>query len=196
MTSPQAIQQCFKMPTSRSITGRTSSITNAFVAAITPVIPPTVAQIAQVLNLLETHATDLRCAYCGDLATEWEHLRPLVKNSRPTGFPSSIKNLVPSCGKCNQSKGNTDWEVWMRSQAARSPYRRNILDLEERIERRKRYERWADCQPIDLASILGDQDDTRYWQLLTNILAQMQEAQILANELSRKITSYYQDKRS
>jgi len=84
----------------------------------------------------------------------------------------------------------------MRSQAARSPYRRNILDLEERIERRKRYERWADCQPIDLASILGDQDDTRYWQLLTNILAQMQEAQILANELSRKITSYYQDKRS
>ena len=105
MTSPQAIQQCFKMPTSRSITGRTSSITNAFVAAITPVIPPTVAQIAQVLNLLETHATDLRCAYCGDLATEWEHLRPLVKNSRPTGFLHRLKTLCLPVANAISPKG-------------------------------------------------------------------------------------------
>jgi len=83
----------------------------------------------------------------------------------------------------------------MRSQAARSPYRRNIQDLEERIERLKRYEQWADCQPIDLANILGAQDDTRYWQLLTTILAQIQEAQMLAKELSQKITSYYQTNR-
>jgi len=45
--------------------------------------------------------------------TDWDHLRPLVRNRRPTGFISEIKNLVPSCGPCNQSKGAADWKAWM-----------------------------------------------------------------------------------
>ena len=50
-----------------------------------------------------------RCAYCGDKASDWDHLRPLVVKRRPTGFISEIANLVPACGKCNQSKGNSPW---------------------------------------------------------------------------------------
>ena len=43
-----------------------------------------------------------------------DHLRPLVKDKEPTGYISEIHNLVPSCGKCNQSKGNKEWKAWMR----------------------------------------------------------------------------------
>src|SRR5205085_7069127 len=95
------------------ITGRTTSIRNVFVAAIVPVIRPSAAEIKDVLETLGLDPGDLRCSYCGDRASEWDHLRPLVEKGKPTGYPSSIRNLVPSCGKCNQSKGSSDWKKWM-----------------------------------------------------------------------------------
>jgi len=38
----------------------------------------------------------LQCSYCGTPATEWDHLRPLVMNKKPTGYISEIHNLVPA----------------------------------------------------------------------------------------------------
>jgi len=82
-----------------------------------------------------------QCAYCGDKASEWDHLRPLVKNKKPTGYISEIHNLVPSCGKCNQSKGNKEWKIWILSKAALSPATRGIPDIEQRIKRLEAYEK-------------------------------------------------------
>src|SRR5687768_4986894 len=107
----------FQMPTSMTITGRSSSITNAFVSAIIPVVFPTEAEVIEALAVLGMLPTDVRCAYCGDASSEWDHLRPLVVNQKPTGFISEIANLVPSCGKCNQSKGKKPWREWMCSSA-------------------------------------------------------------------------------
>src|SRR4051812_27975243 len=115
----KVLQAAFRMPSVQTMVSRKSSITNAFVNAIIPVVPPTVAEIAEALRILGMEAEDVRCAYCGDKSTEWDHLRPLVKARRPTGFISEIGNLVPACGKCNQSKGNSGWESWMRSMTAR-----------------------------------------------------------------------------
>lgn len=42
----------FKMPTPMKITGRSSSITNAFVNSIIPVIPPTEGQVKEALFIL------------------------------------------------------------------------------------------------------------------------------------------------
>jgi len=58
-----------------SVMGRSSSITNAFINAIIPVIEPTEQEELESLRILEIDPRDIRCAYCGDKATEWDHLR-------------------------------------------------------------------------------------------------------------------------
>jgi endonuclease I len=60
--------------------------------------------------------------------------RPLVVDKKPTGYISEIQNLVPSCGKCNQSKGNKNWKLWITSEAKLSPASRGISNIENRIE--------------------------------------------------------------
>src|SRR5436190_11832211 len=106
--------------------------------------------------------TDVRCAYCGDKMTEWDHLRPLVVKQRPTGFVSEIANLVPSCGKCNQSKGNSHWRDWMLSGTGLSPSARKIADIDDRIVRLEAYEQWRTPTKIDFEGIVGRDDWEAY----------------------------------
>ena len=73
----------FKMPTPVKITGRTSSIINAFINVIIPVIDPAEEEIEEVLNVLGMDKEHISCAYCGDTYTEWDHFRPLAKNKMP-----------------------------------------------------------------------------------------------------------------
>ena len=100
----------FSMPKASKITGRSSSITNAFVNAIVPKVLPNSEQIESALKTLRISSNMVVCCYCGDTSTEWDHLRPVVRDKKPTGYISEIANLVPACGKCNQSKGNKDWD--------------------------------------------------------------------------------------
>ena len=74
----------------------------------------------EALAILGMDESSFCCSYCGDTASEWDHFRPLVKDRKPTGYISEIHNLVPACGKCNQSKGNKEWKTWMLSAAALS----------------------------------------------------------------------------
>jgi 5-methylcytosine-specific restriction endonuclease McrA len=180
MATRQELMSCFKMPTSRTVTGRISSIRNAFAAAIVPVIRPTVDEIATVLSILRTKPTDLRCSYCGDPANQWDHFKPSVMGGRPTGYPSSIRNLVPSCGSCNQSKGNKHWKTWMTSSAKLSPASRRAKDLDVRVQRLEAYERWADCGPIDIEGQVDRELWDQYNGIQNNILSKMSEAQQLA----------------
>lgn len=117
----------FRMPTPMKITGRSSSITNAFINSIIPVVPPCAEEVQQALKILGMTHENFQCAYCGGVASEWDHLRPLVKDKKPTGYISEIHNLVPSCGKCNQSKGNKEWKTWMLSTAG-PPHSECIAD--------------------------------------------------------------------
>ncbi len=114
------------------ISARISSVANAFVNSVIPVIEPTALQEQTALAILEMTEGDVRCAYCGDPATEWDHLKPLVSDTDPTGFIHEIFNWIPACGKCNQSKGNKPWDEWIESAAPKSPATRKIKDLEER----------------------------------------------------------------
>src|SRR4030042_5456673 len=111
-----SIRDAFQMPTPMTISGRSSSITAAFVSAIIPQIEPTDEEVKTALDILQMSPDNVSCAYCGAQATEWDHLRPLVANQKPTGFISEIRNLVPSCGKWNQSKGNKYWMDWSESE--------------------------------------------------------------------------------
>src|SRR5688572_33120377 len=125
----------FDLPSPGSIKGRSSSITAAFIQAIVPVIEPTDAEVVEALSVLGMKPGTCVCAYCGDPRTEWDHFRPLVSGQRPTGFITEIANMVPACGKCNQSKGGKPWRQWMTSKAKRSPTSREVNDLDGKIAR-------------------------------------------------------------
>lgn len=177
----------FRMPNRVKISGRSSTITNSFVQALIPTIEPTDEEVSAALELLGIESDHLTCAYCGDTATEWDHLRPLVRNRRPTGFASEIGNLVPACGKCNQSKGNKPWRDWMQGPARLSPKSRQISDLEDRIRRLERFEEWRTPSPLDFESLGGTELWTRYWDQWTRALESLETSQVLADEIRAAI---------
>jgi len=153
------IRYC-QLPSPGNIAGRSSSITNAFFNAIIPIIPPSEEEELEALRILNMEPTDIRCAYCGDKSTEWDHLHALIENQKPTGFITEIANLVPACGKCNQSKGKRSWRIWMTSTARLSPTTRGKTDIEDRIARLISYEEWGNPQRIEIQQVI----DAKLWQ--------------------------------
>jgi HNH endonuclease len=80
-------------------------------------------------------APPLRCVYCGtDEVSRWDHLVALRR-----GGETVLGNLVPACGPCDDSKAQRDFDLWMRSNAKRSPTTREISDVEIRITRLREY---------------------------------------------------------
>jgi hypothetical protein len=185
----------FQMPVPVKITGRTSSITNSFVNAIIPVIEPNEAEIIEALTILGLDPLDLRCAYCGDKSTEWDHLRPLIRGKQPTGYISEIANLVPACGKCNQSKGNKYWKDWMLSSAKLSPKTREIEDISARIQALEAYEAWKTIEPIDIVALVGSEVWEAYMQKRQLLMDAMRDAQEAAELVKKSIAEKYQHKR-
>lgn len=182
------LAQAFAMPKPQTPGSRKSSITNAFVySLIPPGIQPSHEEIERALAILEIDIADVRCAYCGDKSTEWDHLRPLVVDRRPTGFISEIANLVPSCSKCNQSKGNKPWRKWMEGQARQSPTGRSLPDVAERIQRLHAYEQWREPTHVDLEGLIGKQDWDHYWSLCENIISELQRCQDIGNALRARV---------
>lgn len=177
----------FRMPTPVKITGRWSSITNAFINSIIPVVAPTAQQVEEALDVLGMDQMSYCCAYCGDTATEWDHLRALVKDKKPTGYISEIHNLIPACGKCNQSKGNKEWEAWMRSKAKLSPATRGIADLEARIEKIRAYERWGSPTKVNFEEIVGPELWMQHWGNWSKIHGLMKEAQVVAQRINQTV---------
>ena len=138
-----------KVPTITSITGRSSSIRASFIKAVIPVVFPANKSERELLineNLKKLKHTESgsKCAYCVEnLATEWDHFFSIVNNKLPTGYITDIYNLVPCCGKCNQSKGSTYWKDWMNSNAPQSPFKRQINNLDIIIQNLDDFEKWS-----------------------------------------------------
>lgn len=187
------LRSAFWTPSFQSISARISSITNAFVMSILPTIVPSDAELAEAFQILEIDPRDLRCAYCGDSATEWDHLRPIVLNRRPTGYLTEIANLVPACGKCNQSKGNKSWRIWMLSKAPRSPSGRSIAGTETRMSRLERYEAWRDPIKLDFAVLLGEERWEQYWQRCEQVVREMRDCNEVATQIRTKVSDALQD---
>jgi HNH endonuclease len=176
------IRYC-QLPSPMNVTGRSSSITNAFINAIIPAIEPTEEEELEALHILGMEPQDIRCAYCGDRFTEWDHLRPIITNQEPTGYITEIANLVPSCGKCNQSKGKSGWRTWMEGKARLSPKTRGIPDLPKRIARLQSYEEWRKPRKIDFAAVVGPEMWQRHRQNWRSVLDLLKESQKLASEI-------------
>ncbi len=176
------------MPKPVRITGRSSSITNSFVNGIVPIIWPTEDQIDEALAILGMSAMVV-CAYCGDGATEWDHLRPLVIGKQPTGYIHEIHNLVPACGKCNQSKGNKAWQAWMFGPARLSPLTRGVSGLEARAERLTAYEEWGTPTQVDFAAVVGEELWAQHWRNHEAILQLMRDAEATVNLICDRVAA-------
>jgi hypothetical protein len=178
----------FQMPSVQTMVSRKSSITNAFVSAIIPVVAPTHQEIEQALHILGMDYQDVRCAYCGDKASEWDHLRPLVLQRRPTGYVSEIANLVPACGKCNQSKGNKPWRDWMLCKAKHSPSGRGLEGIADRIARLEAYGQWKSPMQVNFEAILGRDQWERYWSMCEAVIQELRGCQEVADSLRARIS--------
>jgi hypothetical protein len=165
------------------ITNRSSSITNSFVQAIIPSLEWTPEEEAEALSILDISKEDFRCAYCGNQATDWDHLRPMVKNKRPTGYINEIRNLVPSCGPCNQSKSGADWHSWM----LKSKRTKNLPDLNERIDRLRKFVEWGKVEPINIQDLIDESSWKIHWSNHDAIQNQMKESQIHAARIKAAI---------
>jgi hypothetical protein len=127
--------------------------------------------------------------YCGDPATDWDHLRSYVRKKEPSGYVNDIRNIVPSCGPCNQSKSGTEWEAWMQGLAPGSPKTRGIANLDERIALIEKFERWGNVKPLPLRKCVGEEEWLSYWARCDKITAQLREAQVQADRIKGRLTA-------
>jgi len=172
------------------IIGRKSPLAAIFVQAIIPRVDDadTLAEALERFGIPQD-----KCAYCGGRRSDLDHFFAIVKNKRPSGYFHCARNLVPSCGKCNQSKGGLHWEEWMLGNAKHSPRTRRIRDLDERVKKLRRFEKWGKLKPVSeniLRDAVGDQRWEAYWQRIDKIgkimLTAQREADCIRTILEEK----------
>lgn len=178
------------------LTSRKSTLTTLFVSTLTPYIEPTEAEVEEALSILDMSRGRCLCAYCGDKKTEWDHFRPVVSNCAPTGFITEIANLVPACGKCNQSKGGRYWKDWMLGKAKHSPRTRGIADLEKRVTCLEKFEAWRKPVQIQYDVIASPERWEKHKKYLADVLEILAEAEILAIQLRKEVEQTLMQHRS
>lgn len=165
------------------LTGRRSTLTGLFFTTLTPYIEPSDAEVDKALCVLGMQRGACVCAYCGDRKSEWDHFRAVVKDRKPTGYITEIANLVPACGKCNQSRGNKDWRAWMLGSAEQSPSARGIQGTSDRIDRLEAFEQWSKPVRIDYATLAEEHHWTLHTTNLERVLKLLEEAEAHAKKL-------------
>lgn len=167
----------FQLPAGESLRARKSAIRSIFTRCLIPGIEPSPEDYATALCILrQKPGAALACCYCGDAATEWDHLRPVMRNGTPTGALSIIQNLVPACSKCNQSKGNRHWHEWITGEAPLSPATRGVRRLRRKIGILRRYEQWGEGLDGLLAGRLDQDLLSQHWASLDEVLAILDRA--------------------
>jgi hypothetical protein len=169
------IKKAYKITRGTNIAGRVSSITNAFVTSILPVVRPTAEEIVEGLAILGMVPENIRCVYCGNPYNVLDHLYPIVSDSRATGYYSEIANLVPACSQCNSSKGSDHWRTFLLKKT-----NLNQNEVLERIGRLDAYENWRKATKLDIPSIIGPERWEHLWLLSDGINKQLREAQAVA----------------
>lgn len=69
-----------------------------------------VAPIAAAVQMALLAEFNHSCAYCGAVATTWDHLIPVGR-----GGSSVADNVVPACVSCNSSKKARDIRAWLKA---------------------------------------------------------------------------------
>lgn len=153
-----------------SIMGRKSTFANAFASALAPhdiYTPDSVAEA--LLDLDQDPKSDLQCVYCGAEAATWDHVFNRVVKGEFSGHGHRIRNLVPCCRTCNESKGQKPWYEFLEA--------RNPPDKEERRRRMERF--LGKAHALSVASE-ADENLERFRMIRSQVFDLMAEADRLA----------------
>ena len=88
---------------------------------------------ADLVQLAEHFAEKgvLRCVYCGaEDPARWDHLHPVSR-----GGDSTPGNLVPACGRCDDSKQHRTIEEWAASKSRHRPSLGTLRAIQARVAR-------------------------------------------------------------
>jgi hypothetical protein len=110
-----------------------------------------------LVKLAEHFARDgtIACVYCDAVnATRWDHLHPVSR-----GGDSSPGNLVPACGRCDDSKQDRTIEEWVSSKSKHRPPSERLEVIRSRISE---YQAEFVYLPIEFEQKLDEQQRAIY----------------------------------
>ena len=163
---------------------RKSTFANAFASALAPYDEYTAAAVAEAMRDLEQHPdADLQCVYCGEAAATWDHVFSRVIKGEFSGHGHRIRNLVPCCRTCNESKGRKPWRSFLET--------RNPPDKDDRIRRMEQFLGSTNAQPINREGVKGNADEElkRFLEIRSQVFDLLAEADHLAVNIRLKTTA-------
>jgi hypothetical protein len=164
-----------------TIMGRKSTFANAFASALAPHDVYTAATVAQAMRDLEQDPeAELLCVYCGAEAATWDHVFNRVVRGDFSGHGHRVRNLVPCCRSCNESKGQKPWREFLEA--------RNPPDKDVRAGRMERFLGNADAQPVGTEAMRHNAsvELERFLEIRSQVFELMAEADRLAAIIRQK----------
>lgn len=167
-----------------TIMGRKSTFANAFASALAPYDIYIPAEVADAMrDLGQDPDAELQCVYCGAEAATWDHLFNRVIKGDFSGHGHRVRNLVPCCRTCNESKGQKPWREFFET--------RNPTGREERIRRMEQFLGSAAAQPISTEAMRhkAGEELARFLEIRSQVFDLMAEADRLAVIIRQKVAN-------
>lgn len=167
-----------------TIMGRKSTFSNAFASALAPHDVYVHADVADAMRDLDQDPdAELQCVYCGAEAATWDHVFNRVVKGDFSGYGHRIRNLVPCCRSCNESKGQKPWREFLD---ARSP-----PDKDVRVRRMERFLDSADAQAVGMEDMRhkAGEELRQFLEIRSQVFELMAEADRLAAIIRQKAAS-------
>jgi len=129
------------------------------------------------------------CAFCGSKNTSRkDHLVPVISRGdfiRP--------NVVPACQVCDDSKGQKEYQDWMRNSTSPKSLRQRGFSIERIEERIAKIEQWQNGYKAKSERQLFGQDYDQYIDILNKMDSLCDEARQLVDKVksqNNKITKH------
>lgn len=167
-----------------TVMGRKSTFANAFASALAPHDIYVPAEVADAMrDLGQDPDAELQCVYCGAEAATWDHVFNRVIKGDFSGHGHRVRNLVPCCRTCNESKGQKPWREFFET--------RNPPDKEERIRRMEQFLGSTDAQLIGTEAMRhkAGEELVRFLEIRSQVFELMAEADRLAAIIRQKVAN-------
>lgn len=167
-----------------TIVGRKSTFSNAFASALAPHDIYNLATVTEAMRDLDQDPdAELQCVYCGAQAATWDHVFNRTVKGEFSGHGHRVRNLVPCCRTCNESKGSKSWREFLDKL---SP-----PDKDVRISRMERFLGGANAQPINTEAMRhrAGEELKQFLEIRSQVFDLMAEADRLAAIIRQKVAN-------
>ena len=142
-------------------------------------------EMSQVVEWFRKHEPQPCCAFCGSPQVHrWDHLNAIRKDGETV-----IGNLVLSCQRCDDSKGQRLFGDWIRSSASHAPKAHGTTDVEERAHRLEAYMKAFDYMPVPLEKRLNSAEQASLSRIKAELERLRQEVETLIGQYQERTSS-------